>query len=74
MIAESATIIDYLCEHFGRHLIPQKYPEGKEGVLGAETEGWMRYRVSNEFLRRIAFSRNIIFGLHVEWPLIGGFT
>ncbi|OAL56371.1 glutathione transferase [Pyrenochaeta sp. DS3sAY3a] len=44
VIAESATIVDYLCEHFGRHLIPQKYPEGKEGVLGAETEEWMRYR------------------------------
>jgi glutathione S-transferase len=47
IIAESATIVDYLCEHFGKdkHMIPQRYPEGKEGVLGAETEDWMRYRV-----------------------------
>lgn len=45
VIAESATIIEYLCEHFGRQLIPQKYPEGKEGVLCAETEEWMRYKV-----------------------------
>jgi hypothetical protein len=26
-------------------MIPQRYPEGKEGVLGAETEEWMRYKV-----------------------------
>jgi glutathione S-transferase len=26
-------------------MIPARYPEGKEGVLGAETEEWMRYKV-----------------------------
>jgi len=57
MLAESATIIDYLCEHFGKHLIPSRYPSGKEGVLGAETEDWMRYRVSHICsVRCIAFS------------------
>jgi glutathione S-transferase len=45
VIAESATIVEYVCEHFGRHMIPQRYPEGKEGVLGAENEDFMRYRV-----------------------------
>jgi glutathione S-transferase len=47
IIAESATIVEYICEHFGRdkHMIPQRYPEDEEGVLGAETEDWMRYRV-----------------------------
>jgi hypothetical protein len=45
IIAESETIVDYVCEHFGRHMIPQRYPEGKEGVLGAENEEFMRYRV-----------------------------
>ncbi|KAH7080956.1 glutathione S-transferas-like protein [Paraphoma chrysanthemicola] len=44
IVAESETIVDYVCEHFGRHLIPQRYPEGKEGVLGAENEEFMRYR------------------------------
>jgi glutathione S-transferase len=47
IIAESETIVEYVCEHFGRDLgmIPQRYPEGKEGVLGAETEDYMRYKV-----------------------------
>lgn len=45
IIAESETIVEYVCEHFGRHLIPQRYPEGKEGVIGAETEEFMRYKV-----------------------------
>jgi hypothetical protein len=26
-------------------MIPARYSEGKEGVLGAETEEWMRYKV-----------------------------
>ena len=49
IITESETIVEYLCEHFGKHLIPQRYPEGKEGVLGAETDDWMRYKVSSLF-------------------------
>ncbi|CAO2652513.1 Nn.00g007960.m01.CDS01 [Neocucurbitaria sp. VM-36] len=44
VLVESATIIDYVCEHFGKHMIPQKFPEGKEGMLCAETEEWKRYR------------------------------
>jgi glutathione S-transferase len=50
VIAESATIVEYVCEHFGRHMIPQRYPEGKEGVLGAENEEFMKYRVRVSFL------------------------
>jgi hypothetical protein len=45
VIAESETIMEYLCDHFGKHLVPKRYPEGQEGVLGAETEEWMRYKV-----------------------------
>jgi glutathione S-transferase len=45
IVAESETIVEYVCEHFGRHMIPQRYPEGKEGVLGAENEDWMKYKV-----------------------------
>lgn len=44
IIAESETIVEYLCEHFGRHMIPQRYPEGKEGVIGAENKEFMRYK------------------------------
>jgi glutathione S-transferase len=45
IVTESETIVEYICEHFGKHMIPQRYPEGKEGILGAETEDWMRYKV-----------------------------
>ncbi|KAF2845923.1 glutathione S-transferas-like protein [Plenodomus tracheiphilus IPT5] len=45
IITESETVVEYVCEHFGKQLIPARYPEGKEGVLGAETEEWMRYKV-----------------------------
>lgn len=45
MLAESAAISEYLCEHFGgEKLVPQRYAEGKEGQIGGETEEWMRYR------------------------------
>jgi len=45
IVTESETIVEYICEHFGKQLIPKRYPEGKEGVLGAETDEWMRYKV-----------------------------
>ena len=44
IVTESETIIDYLTDHFGPHLTPARYPSGKEGQLGAETEEWMRHK------------------------------
>lgn len=44
VIAESAAIIEYLCDHFAPHLVPKRYQEGKEGQVGGETESWLRYR------------------------------
>ncbi|KAF2469859.1 glutathione transferase [Lindgomyces ingoldianus] len=44
ILAESGTIVEYLTEHFGSWMIPKRYPDGKEGVIGAETEEWLRYR------------------------------
>ncbi|KAE8355979.1 hypothetical protein BDV28DRAFT_127961 [Aspergillus coremiiformis] len=45
VLAESGTITEYLCDHFGGDkLVPERYAEGKEGTLGGETEEWMRYR------------------------------
>ncbi|KAJ7771476.1 hypothetical protein B0H16DRAFT_1881109 [Mycena metata] len=43
-IAESAFIIEYLCEHFAPRLIPRKWQDGREGEVGGETEEWMRFR------------------------------
>lgn len=45
VLAESAAIVEYLCDHFGGDkLVPRRYPDGQEGQIGAETEEWMRYR------------------------------
>jgi len=44
IIAESGTMVEYLTEYFGKWMIPKRYPEGKEGMIGAETEEWLRYR------------------------------
>lgn len=44
VLAESALIVEYLIEHFGPHLAPPKWAEGKEGQVGGETEEFIRYR------------------------------
>ncbi|KAF2683775.1 glutathione transferase [Lentithecium fluviatile CBS 122367] len=44
VLAESGAIVEYLCEHFGQRLVPRRYPEGKEGGVGQETEEWINYR------------------------------
>lgn len=45
VIAESGSIVEYLCEHFGgERLIPKRYAQGKEGQIGGESESWLRYR------------------------------
>ena len=44
VLAESGYIIEYLIDHFGPWLSPDRYAKGKEGEVGGETEGWLRYR------------------------------
>lgn len=44
VLAESGAIVEYISDHFGKELIPQRYPEGNDGVIGAETKEWLRYR------------------------------
>lgn len=44
IIAESETIMDYLTDHFGPHLVPARYPSGQEGKLGGETVEWLRHK------------------------------
>ena len=44
VLAESGLIVEYLIEHFGPHLAPKRYAEGKEGQVGGETESWLRYK------------------------------
>ncbi|KAK1077485.1 bifunctional glutathione transferase/peroxidase [Friedmanniomyces endolithicus] len=45
VLAESGTIIEYLCDHFAQHLVPERYQDGKEGQVGGETEQWLRFRM-----------------------------
>lgn len=44
ILAESGAIVEYLIDHFGEHMVPQKYVEGKDGEVGGEMEAWLRNR------------------------------
>lgn len=44
VLAESSFIIEYLIDHFGTWLAPERYQKGKEGQVDGETEEWIRYR------------------------------
>lgn len=44
VLAESGLIFEYIVDNFGSSLVPKRYLAGKEGQVGAETEGWLRYR------------------------------
>ncbi|KAF9734500.1 hypothetical protein PMIN02_010982 [Paraphaeosphaeria minitans] len=44
VLAESAAIVEYVSDHFGQQLIPKRYAEGNDGLIGAETKEWLRFR------------------------------
>ena len=45
VIAESAFIIEYISDRFGKHLVPARYAKGEDGSTDVdETEEWLRYR------------------------------
>ena len=44
VIAESAAIVEYLCDYYGKRLVPKRYREGKEDQIGGESESWIRHR------------------------------
>ncbi len=47
VLAESAAIAEYFLDHYGKEtsLAPIRYQAGKDGLLGGETESWLRYRM-----------------------------
>ena len=49
ILAESGAIFEYLIDHFGPHLGPTRYEDGKDGQVGGETESWLRYRFYMHF-------------------------
>jgi glutathione S-transferase len=42
VLAESANIIEYVAEHFGCHLIPERWKDDSKGEVGDETDEWLR--------------------------------
>jgi hypothetical protein len=44
VLAESGAIFEYLCDHFGKRLIPPRVKPDLEGKIGAETEEFRRNR------------------------------
>jgi glutathione S-transferase len=60
VLAESAAIVEYLTDHFGRWLVPTRYQEGKEGQVGGETESWLRYRMFMHYAEGSIMPLNLI--------------
>ncbi|PWY76122.1 glutathione S-transferase [Aspergillus sclerotioniger CBS 115572] len=55
ILAETSPIMAYLIEHFANEekrntLVPEKWIPGKEGMLGGETEEWMRWRYFDSYV------------------------
>ena len=44
VLVESAAMVEYLCDYYGKHLIPPRYQVGKDDQIGGETESWLRHR------------------------------
>ncbi|KAF2642163.1 glutathione transferase [Massarina eburnea CBS 473.64] len=64
VLAESGPIVEYLYEHFGQKHVPKRYPEGKDGVVGAETEAWIQYRYLMHYAEG-TFMPNLVLALFV---------
>lgn len=60
VLIESAAIAEYLCDHFGAWLVPQRYPPGMEGQVGTETEEWLRFRTYMHYAEGSLMPLNLI--------------
>jgi glutathione S-transferase len=52
VLAESAAIVEYLCDYYGRGLFPKRYQKGKEGQIGFENESCLWYRYFMRYAER----------------------
>ena len=64
VLAESAAIAEYLCDYYGKGLVPKRYQDGKDGQIGCETETWLRYR------HYMHYTEGSIMPLMVIWVLV----
>lgn len=60
VLVESAAMSEYLCDYYGQWLIPARYPPGKEGQIGSETEAWVRYRMFMHYAEGSLMPLNVI--------------
>ena len=60
VLIESAAMTEYLCDYYGKWLIPARYPAGKEGQIGSETEAWLRYRTFMHYAEGSLMPLNVI--------------
>ncbi|KAK5945109.1 bifunctional glutathione transferase/peroxidase [Knufia obscura] len=60
VLIESAAITEYLCDYYGKWLIPSRYPSGQEEKIGAETEAWIRYRTYMHYAEGSLMPLNLI--------------
>lgn len=60
VLVESAAIIEYLCDYYGKWLVPERYPAGKEGQIGEETEAFTRYRTFMHYAEGSIMPLNLI--------------
>lgn len=60
VLIESANMTEYLCDYYGKSLVPARYPAGKEGQIGSETEAWLRYRTFMHYAEGSLMPLNVI--------------
>jgi len=60
VLIESAAITEYLCDYYGKWLIPARYPPGQDGNIGTETEAWTRYRTYMHYAEGSLMPLNVI--------------
>jgi glutathione S-transferase len=71
LLAESAFISQYLCDHFaeGTMLQPKRWKDGMDGKIGGETEEWMRYQYTLYYAEG-SFMPNLVMYMVLSrrWP------
>ena len=63
VLAESGYIFEYLIDHFGSGLAPERYQKGKDGEVCGETEEWTRYRYYMHYAEGTLMPYLVIFQL-----------
>lgn len=60
VLIESGAIVEYLCDYYGKWLIPERYPAGNDGQIGQESESWVRYRTFMHYAEGSIMPLNLI--------------